>query len=228
MESIISELNKKGYAIENHFLEEKQLLHLETALVKLGAFDYCNNQVNSSSLLDFCEPVYNLSTSDKIRKLLRKLCREEMFPVKAFVLDKTQGNNWTIPWHQDLKIAVKKQIETQGYQNWSTEAGIPHVQPPAEVMRKLITLRLHFDNCDETNGAINVIPGSHVEGIIPQREIPAILEGNKKVLCSVKRFGIMFMNPLILHDSPYSTCSRSRRILQIEYGYNLGNGLQWH
>ncbi|MFD2161511.1 phytanoyl-CoA dioxygenase family protein [Paradesertivirga mongoliensis] len=228
MESITSKLNEKGFVIDNQFLERAQILHLETALVRLGAFDYCNNKVSSSSLLDSCEPVYNLANCDKIREFLRKLCREEMFPVKAFILDKTPENNWIIPWHQDLKIAVSKQIETQGYKNWSVEAGIPHVQPPAEVMSKLVTLRLHLDDCDETNGAINVIPGSHVKGIIPQREIPSILERSTKVLCRVKRFGIMFMNPLILHDSPYSTCSRSRRILQIEYGYNLGNGLQWH
>jgi len=47
--------------------------------------------------------------------------------------------------------------------------------------------------------------------------------------CEVEKGGVMFIAPLLLHKSPYSTTSRKRRILQIDYvGTHLTNGLEWY
>jgi ectoine hydroxylase-related dioxygenase (phytanoyl-CoA dioxygenase family) len=82
-------------------------------------------------------------------------------PVRAIFFDKSSGSNWLVPWHQDLTIAVASKCEAPGFGPWSVKDGIPHVQPPDELLKQMIALRLHLDDCDASNGALRVIPGSH-------------------------------------------------------------------
>lgn len=67
--------------------------------------------------------------------------------VRGLFFDKTPEANWTVPWHQDRSIAVRDRLEVEGYGPWSVKAGVVHVQPPAEVLRAMLTIRIHLDDC---------------------------------------------------------------------------------
>ena len=49
--------------------------------------------------------------------------------------------------------------------------GVPHVQPPVKLLAEMVTLRLHLDFTHSGNGALRVIPGSHLEGRLTASQI---------------------------------------------------------
>lgn len=179
------------------------------------------------NLLQSCALVAEVAVSDPIQNILRQVLDTDAFPVRSIFFDKTPDSNWSVAWHQDLHIAVAEKIETPGFGQWTVKAGVPHVQPPLEVLKDLATLRLHLDDCDESNGALKIIPGSHALGVLADA---AFLQWkqNAPVVCEVPKGGAMLMRPLLLHSSSSAVKPAHRRVLHIEYATkNLPNGLQW-
>lgn len=179
---------------------------------------------NALLIPDIC----NIAYSQNIMLLATTVLNAKARPVKAFLFDKTPGANWKVAWHQDVTIAVKKQQPTPGFSNWSTKAGIIHVQPPVEILENLITLRIHLDNCDRTNGALKIIPGSHLCGKIAATDIEDWKKSRPVHSCELQAGDILVVRPLLLHSSSPSTNPSHRRVLHIEYSaINLPDGLEW-
>jgi ectoine hydroxylase-related dioxygenase (phytanoyl-CoA dioxygenase family) len=127
-----------------------------------------------------------------------------------------------------LAIAVTAQIETPGFTGWSMKDGALHVHPPEEILASMITLRLHLDDCDASNGALKVIPGSHRFGKIPTGEITRLAAANEQFICEGPKGGALLLRPLLLHASSPAESPRHRRVLHIEYAtQKLPNGLEW-
>jgi ectoine hydroxylase-related dioxygenase (phytanoyl-CoA dioxygenase family) len=95
-----------------------------------------------------------------ILKFVRGILGDAAFVARATLFNKTPDANWKVPWHQDVTIAVKEKREAEGYGPWSVKAGVVHVQPPSEVLERMLTVRVHIDPCHATNGALKVMPGS--------------------------------------------------------------------
>lgn len=104
-----------------------------------------------------------------------------------------------------------------------------HVQPPARVLERMLTVRLHLDDCDETNGPLLVLPGSHRGGRLAASEIQRQRTLTPSVACPVPGGGALLMRPLLLHASSASQSPRHRRVIHLEYAAEpLPAGLQWH
>lgn len=149
-------------------------------------------------------------------------------PVKGIVFDKTPAANWKVPWHQDLTICAQRHIDVEGFGPWSVKEGILHVQPPVEVLERIVALRIHLDDAGPDNGALRVLPGTHRSGRLADAEIERLRSEVPEVVCSVRAGGVMLMRPLLLHAS--SPCHRPahRRVLHIEYSASpLPGGLAW-
>jgi hypothetical protein len=69
-------------------------------------------------------------------------------------------SNWYVTWNQDTTIIVKDKIETDGYL-LGLERGLTGVNPPEEILKNMITIRIHLGDTDEKNGTLKVVPGSH-------------------------------------------------------------------
>lgn len=219
-----------GFYIHNGYFSEPELAKLILVLEELQVFNYSSN-VSTENLLQCSSKISDLANSEKIKRLLPMLSdNNDWVSIKAFILDKSKAYNWSIPWHQDLKIALKTMTPTPGYGNWSIEAGIPHVQPPVPVLEQMITVRIHLDECHLHNGAMNVIPDTHNRGILSKGEIGTIVINEPIWNCGVSKGGVMVFKPLLLHESPISDRIDPRRILQIEYARTgiLAEGLTWH
>lgn len=225
MKYIQKALINEGFTITDMLFEPDILENLLADLEYIGAFNYEQPQVN---LLKTSAKLNNIANDETLLSLLNRTTDKDMFAVKAFILDKRTQSNWEIPWHQDLKIAVNQQVDQPDYTNWSSESGILHVQPPASVLEKLVTLRIHFDLCEIKNAAIHVIPGAHKLGILNSKQIEELVEHSSRHICTVAKNSVMLMKPLIPHYSPKSNSPGPRRVLQIEYGYEIGNGITWH
>jgi len=161
--------------------------------------------------------------------LIRRFIPAEMIPVRSILFDKNIEENWPVPWHQDLTIAVSEKIVIHDYGPWSIKDEVPHVQPPADLIQRMITARLHLDDTPESNGALRVIPGSHHLGKIPSHQIKDH-QTSPEPCCSCQAGDLLLMSPLILHASSRSNPPTRRRVLHFEFAYpaDLHPDLKWH
>jgi hypothetical protein len=167
--------------------------------------------------------------SECLLRLVRPHVQSKPIPVRAIYFDKSPEGNWLVPWHQDLTLAVRRRAEISGFGPWSVKNGVPHVQPPVELLEQMLTVRIHLDDADETNGALRVLPGSHRLGRLSAERIQELRPKEAEHLCTACACDALLMRPLLLHASSRSTSDRHRRVLHIEYAaFSLPDELQWH
>lgn len=211
---IVNQYNETGFVILDSCISPKEMQEIIAALDEGGVFDY----TNSSNLVHSVPVVNFIANAGVAYHLAKAILGNNARVLNAFVLDKTDSNNWVLDWHRDSYISVKQRIDTTGYTNWRVSNGIQQVEAPEHILQQMLAVRIHLDDCDDTNGAVLAIPGSHSVGY----------DGQNIVGCHVKAGGVMLMSPLLLHQSPPSASGKSRRILHIEYtATGLDNGLEW-
>ncbi len=96
-------------------------------------------------------------------------------------------------WHQDLHIGVKKRIESPGFGNWSVKNGILHVQPPVEYLARMLTVRIHLDDCLAQDGALEVLPSSHYTGVVSKKRIDELDAKGAFQVCAAKSGDVLLM-----------------------------------
>lgn len=164
--------------------------------------------------------------NQKLRKILMDHGGTDYFPVKSIYFDKPAGSNWFVAYHQDLTISVNQKTDLEGYSSWTVKQGQFAVQPPVALLENILTMRIHLDDTDENNGALNVLPGTHLRGIC-RPETLDMTEQTKQVCC-VKKGGLMLMKPLLMHASHRSISERRRRVIHIEFSNReLPENLLW-
>lgn len=172
--------------------------------------------------------VAGLALSERLVDLVRPHLPAQPVPVRAIYFDKSPDANWLVPWHQDLTLALRNRKEVPGFGPWSVKEGIPHVQPPVELLEKMITVRFHLDAADDSNGALRVLPGSHQRGRWSAEQIGEWRECVPEVMCRAAAGDALLMRPLLLHASSRATRAGHRRVLHLEYaGFRLPEGLEW-
>lgn len=96
------------------------------------------------------------------------------------------------------------------------------------VVPGVLAVRLHLDDCDESNGPLRVLPGSHATGRLGAEEIRRRREEGGAVTCVVPRGGALVLRPLLLHSSPAPRAPRRRRVVHLEFANApLPCGLEW-
>jgi ectoine hydroxylase-related dioxygenase (phytanoyl-CoA dioxygenase family) len=179
-------------------------------------------------LMERSASVRELAASDAVRSLVEPILGSDAFPVQAIFFDKPPQANWKVPWHQDLTIPVREWIDVPGFGPWSVKAGVPHVQPPVDLLERMLIVRLHLDASTEENGPLRVIPGSHRHGRLPHSEIQHWQERGGETACLVPRSGALLMRPLLLHASSAARVPAHRRVIHLEYAADpLPGGLEW-
>jgi ectoine hydroxylase-related dioxygenase (phytanoyl-CoA dioxygenase family) len=172
--------------------------------------------------------IKNLIESDLIREKAREILGSSSTLVRAIFFDKTPEKNWLVAWHQDKTISVNKKVDIKGWGPWSIKDGEHHVQPEINVLNQMITFRLHLDDSDEKNGCLKVIPNSHEQGILKQKDIDSLVNVKQSYNCVVKAGDVVLMRPHILHSSSKSLHPKHRRVVHLEFSnFILPNDLKW-
>ncbi|WP_420125735.1 phytanoyl-CoA dioxygenase family protein [Longimicrobium sp.] len=231
-ESYLRAIDRDGFAVVpgvagcdavDRLLDAMAEVDSSAAIARRGSVHAVRN------LLEAVPRVRELARSEPVRALVEPVLGAECFVVRGILFDKTPEANWKVAWHQDLTIAVREPREAPGFGPWSEKAGIPHVQPPAEVLERMLTVRVHLDACGPENGPVQVIPGSHRAGRLAPGEIDGWRERAPAVACTSPRGGALVMRPLILHASSPSTLPAHRRVVHLEFAADaLPHGLDWH
>jgi ectoine hydroxylase-related dioxygenase (phytanoyl-CoA dioxygenase family) len=224
-------VRRDGFAVVPRALDEGALASFEKCLeaVAEGEGVLRRGGVYAiRNLLEVLPAARELARSSAVRALVEPVLGPDCFVVRGVLFDKTPAAPWKVAWHQDLSIAVRERVEAEGFGPWSVKAGVVHVQPPARVLEGVLAVRLHLDDCDETNGPLRVLPGSHATGRLGAEEIRRRREQGGAVTCVVPRGGALVMRPLLLHSSPAPTAPRRRRVVHFEFAAApLPGGLRW-
>lgn len=183
-------------------------------------------------LLRTVPAVRTLAQSAVLRSIAERSLGPGAVAVRAILFDKTPGANWKVVWHQDLTIAVRERRDVAGFGPWTEKAGVPHVQPPVEVLERMVAVRLHLDDCTERNGPVRVLPGSHRRGRLTSAEVALVRETVPEVVCTVPRGGVLVFHSLLLHASSPAVEPVHRRVVHVEYvgaeWRTLPGGLDWY
>ena len=151
-----------------------------------------------------------------------------LLPVRSILFDKTPADNWLVSWHQDVTIAVAARVELPGYGPWSIKDDVVHVQPPPELLAKMVTARIHLDDTPPENGALRVMPGSHLHGRLDADAVRRRWR-EPEMACACGPGDVLFMSPLILHASSRATHPSRRRVVHLEFAPEaaLHPALRW-
>ncbi|MDQ3754520.1 MAG: phytanoyl-CoA dioxygenase family protein, partial [Acidobacteriota bacterium] len=203
MSFINGAINDEGFAIIEKVIDEPTAAQLIAALERVeddGESVRRRGGVYAiRNLVEAVPMVREFANSRAARSLIEPVLGARCFVVRSLLLDKTPEANWKVAWHQDLSIAVRERVEAEGFSAWSEKAGVIHVQPPVEILERMLTLRVYLDECNEENGPLRVIPGSHLAGRLNAEQIREWRETRTAVTCVVPCGGALLMKPLLLH-----------------------------
>jgi hypothetical protein len=229
--SYASTFQRDGYFIRNNVVEDDVVRNLCLAVAAIpdrGEVRRRRSVYGVRNLLEICPAVRELATDLSIRQFVTPVLGDRAFAVRAIFFDKVPHANWSLFWHQDNVIAARERREVPGFVGWSRKAGVWQVQPPADVLARMVAVRVHLDDCGVDNGPLRVRPGSHRFGWLDD-ELDAWKVRVPEVICGVNRGGIVAMCPLILHASAASENVGHRRVIHLEYAAaELPAGLDWN
>lgn len=161
-----------------------------------------------------------------LKNILESFFGKNYFVVKSIYFDKPEESNWFVAYHQDLTISVNKKLEIDGFSNWTVKQNQFSVQPNEEILKNIVTIRIHLDDTNEENGALKIIPKSHEKGIV--RIDTFDIKNQEEISCNVQKGGIMIMKPLLFHASNKTTNNERRRVIHLEFSNsNLPKELSW-
>jgi ectoine hydroxylase-related dioxygenase (phytanoyl-CoA dioxygenase family) len=226
-------IERDGFVILPSFLDAATVDRLRDQLANVKADDASSSRAGKAfgirNLLKVMPAARDLANSHAMRLLVEPVLGNCAKVVRGVYFDKHKDANWKVAWHQDLTIAVSTRQEVEGYGPWSLKAGIQHVQPPVSILENMLTVRVHLDLTDESNGLLRVFPGSHRQGRMNTETIEKWKDQRTDTICSVNSGGAMLMRPLLLHASSAAAIPRHRRVLHFEYCSSaLAAGLEWY
>lgn len=219
MQNLSQIVEQSGFAVIPHCLDDETVRSLCTHFD--GAHESQRNLLSVPL-------VRQLAMSKSVRELAEAVIGPKCFAARGIFFNKTERSNWKVPWHQDLTIEVRERRGVNGFCTWTTKEGILHVQPPTEILRAMIAIRLHLDASDLDNGPLRVIPGSQAYGRLSAEQI-AGWDKEESVTCTISRGSALLMRPLLLHASTACVSSKPRRVIHLEFAADdLPQGLEWH
>jgi Phytanoyl-CoA dioxygenase (PhyH) len=222
--TLVKGVETDGFAMVEDVLPERLLRPAIDALDTTGS---TRRRAGLRNVADEIPAVRELACAAPLHALAREVLGKEPFVVRALLFDKTPDANWAVGRHQDSAIAVREKVETTGFFGWSVKAGVPHVHPPAEILERMVTLRVHLDDCGEDNGPLRVIAGSHRDGRLSDEVITERVS-EPETICPLRAGGVLAMRPLVLHASFPARNPQHRRVLHLEFAADpLADGLEW-
>jgi ectoine hydroxylase-related dioxygenase (phytanoyl-CoA dioxygenase family) len=208
---------RDGWAVTPPVVPQLAVDRLVAELAELAALPGGRSRGGPRSLLDDSPAVRSLAASPAVRSVAEAVLGPACFAVRAILVDRSPGAGAQVTWHQELTIAVRERASVVGYGPWSAKGGVPHVQPPAELLERMLAVRVHLDDCGPANGPVRVLSGSHRVGRLSASAIEAWRAGAEAVACLAERGAILACRPLLLRASAPATTAAHRRVVHLEF-----------
>ena len=212
-------LDKDGAELFAQALDEAECLRLEAALFALPT------NMPGVPIRDMSQLATFLSAAGSIGGIAAAALGPEAHPVRAILFDKPAERNWALGWHQDRTIVVRERIEAHGFGPWTVKSGLIQVEPPFDILERMLTLRMHLDAAGRSNAPLRIVPASHKLGRLPETEIQRAVATLGERLCLAERGDVWVYATPIVHSSLAADPSRRRRVLQVDYSADAAPGL---
>lgn len=178
------------------------------------------------NLIDSIPDIQSCFCVAPLLELLNEDLSTQFGLVRVLYFDKPSDRSWYLPWHKDLTIAVKdNSLPTTHFSKPTCKAGVDHVEASEQLLENMLTLRIHLDEVTNSNGPLEVIPGSHATG----KAVESSSQEAVKIL--VNAGDVLAMRPMISHASGHTDSEGNlrRRILHLEFSATeqLPDGYQW-
>lgn len=215
-------LDKDGAQLFTQALDEAACIRLEAALAALPTSMPGVRIEDGAQLQPF------IDAAGPIGAIEVAALGPEARPVRAILLDKTAERNGALGWHQDRTIVVKERIDANGFGPWTVMSGLIQVEPPFEILERMVTLRVHLKAVDGSNAPLRIVLGSHKLGRLPEAEIERVVATSGERLCLAERGDVWLYATPIVHASLAADPPRRSRILQVDYSADAAPGpLAW-
>jgi ectoine hydroxylase-related dioxygenase (phytanoyl-CoA dioxygenase family) len=222
----IEQFEREGFAMTPSLLSSDEIKRLISVIEKHASSEQKRGSIRD--IMDRAPELHAVADNINVHEIVEQILGPNAFVVRTTLFDKTGDANWKVPWHQDVTIAVQERHDTEGYGPWSNKEGVVHVQPPAQVLEKMVTVRVHLDDCPASNGALRVMPGTHTLGRLNQNFVEEHVDESNAVYCEARRGEALVMRPLLLHASSVAVLPNHRRVLHFDYAIgSLTEGLEW-
>ena len=170
----------------------------------------------------------DLARRIRTHALIAPLLAPDSVAIQCTFFQKSTGQNWLVPMHQDLSMPVRARVDDESLSGWSDKDGMLFVQPPDDVLSQLVAVRLHIDACGLQDGPLRVVPGSHASGRLSVAQTKLARERYGETPCEVPPGGALVLKPLLLHASSKASGQSLRRVLHFVFGpRRLPCGLAW-
>lgn len=157
-----------------------------------------------------------LSKESSLLRAVRRLSPNAV-PVRIIAFNKSECANWGVPWHQDRVIAISEKAEIAGYNNWTKKSGTWHCEPPLSILDKMLFVRIHLNDNDQSNGAMEIAVGSHSNGFVPSAEAESVAKTFPIETCEAKRGDVLILKMLTMHSSKPAQIQSGRRVFRIDF-----------
>jgi len=220
MRTTVNELERRGYALAPRVIAAREIATVARAIDRLD--------LRAAGTRNLLAKPWCRALVQRVRSRLGDYLPANDVAVQCTFFDKRAGRNWLVALHQDLSIPVRERIDHPGLGAWSRKEGAHFVQPPKEVLERLVAVRVHIDDCGIENGPLTVVPGSHQAGRVDPEAAVELRRELGEVPCLAGSGDALIMRPLLLHASSKAHAPSRRRVLHILFGPPaLPFGLEW-
>jgi hypothetical protein len=215
--ALSSDLESAGFTLRRDVVNAEsrdRLLRLTTPAVISGAVHHrVGGAFAARGLVRKVSELRQLLEACGIHALASAVLGDRAVPLDATFFDKHARANWTVPGHQDRVVAVAPTTARKH----RIRDGIAYAELDAKTLAGLVALRIHFDATDGDTGALCVVPGSHLNGVMPNEQILNV-PLDQYVPCAAGAGDVLILRPLLLHRSSPSRGEGQRRVLHVVYG----------
>jgi phytanoyl-CoA dioxygenase PhyH len=214
---LLSDFEAAGFTLARGVVNaasRELLLRLTTPSVSSGAVQHRGGSAFAArGLLRRVPALRWLLEACGIDALASGVLGDRAVPLDAIFFDKHARANWTVPGHQDRIVAVAATTARPH----RLRDGIAYAELDAKTLARLVALRIHFDPTDGETGALCVVPGSHLDGVMPSGQISNV-PLDQYGPCAAGAGDVLILRPLLLHRSSPSRGEGQRRVLHVVYG----------
>jgi ectoine hydroxylase-related dioxygenase (phytanoyl-CoA dioxygenase family) len=192
----VAQFASAGVAVIEYALTAADLAAMDAAFPTLGAR-------TAGARADMFTPAArgNLATHSGLLEIASRLLGAPAHLTRLQAFDKSPAANWFVPWHQDRAEDGRERDVT--------------------VLERTVALRVHLDDCDESNGPLEVVLGSHGHGRLAADAIASMVAQCPTRLCLAIRGDIVALRPLLLHRSQRARVPATRRVIHMEFAADL-------
>jgi ectoine hydroxylase-related dioxygenase (phytanoyl-CoA dioxygenase family) len=136
--------------------------------------------------------------------------------VQCTLFEKSAASNWLVAPHQDLSLP----IDANSTAGRTTGDGVRIARANAETLGMCIAVRVHLDDCNQKDGPLRMISGSHRHGILTQAAISESVCMARADLQIANAGDAWMMSPLVIHASSKATGKSRRRVLHFLFAHS--------